>query len=222
MGAGWWPAREWTTRSDATVSGSRSGTAPPAYRKSSSRPSALFVSLIKVLLGVVTVVVCLRPCDWRSASLPWWRRRSRPPWPLSTPSWPRFHHPPAPSQSSPRVPTHPLHPEDSRPPPLPTAQIALPRYLLWFVTLLGLRGRRKRLPPDVKLRSSSRGCPAWTRVSRSGQRRRMSWQLRTVPPSGGWSRCVHLYGEESSPLPRKRSEERRVGKECRSRWSPKH
>ena len=30
------------------------------------------------------------------------------------------------------------------------------------------------------------------------------------------------FAKDTSPLPDDRSEERRVGKECRSRWSPYH
>src|SRR5256885_13393661 len=40
------------------------------------------------------------------------------------------------------------------------------------------------------------------------------WQLAT----GNWQ----LRGDFSSNKPTQRSEERRVGKECRSRWSPYH
>src|SRR5579883_3004653 len=39
-----------------------------------------------------------------------------------------------------------------------------------------------------------------------------SWSVNRMPPGSGW---------DETPAPsRKRSEERRVGKECRSRWSP--
>ena len=45
------------------------------------------------------------------------------------------------------------------------------------------------------------------------------------------TKCIHLEEEENSinhygaisyPIYQSRSEERRVGKECRSRWSPYH
>ena len=41
----------------------------------------------------------------------------------------------------------------------------------------------------------------------------------SVAPSRCFFACCLLY---TSPSPRDRSEERRVGKECRSRWSPYH
>src|SRR2546421_11898506 len=37
-----------------------------------------------------------------------------------------------------------------------------------------------------------------------------------------WFYVIYLMGSTSSSLSAKRSEERRVGKECRSRWSPYH
>src|SRR2546430_11247727 len=53
---------------------------------------------------------------------------------------------------------------------------------------------------------------------------------RAVPPRGGGRAAAALRGRSGGPLPlpdrgrdvRRRSEERRVGKECRSRWSPYH
>src|SRR6266571_5905531 len=40
---------------------------------------------------------------------------------------------------------------------------------------------------------------------------------RSAPDAGGYARAVGMDGEAGA-----RSEERRVGKECRSRWSPDH
>src|SRR5437763_11102856 len=42
---------------------------------------------------------------------------------------------------------------------------------------------------------------------------------RAVDWTGIWSRVTAAAGEQE---PEDRSEERRVGKECRSRWSPEH
>ena len=47
--------------------------------------------------------------------------------------------------------------------------------------------------------------------------------LTTPPPSTSWTRnCRPCGWTARSPSSRSRSEERRVGKECRSRWSPYH
>ena len=53
---------------------------------------------------------------------------------------------------------------------------------------------------------------AYEELKRMMQRLRPSWQL------AGWAESV----EQAVLLLRQRSEERRVGKECRSRWSPYH
>ena len=58
--------------------------------------------------------------------------------------------------------------------------------------------------------------------------RRSSAQKRVVPPDSVYSsrlvsmmvRRIMVSGKKSLAL--RRSEERRVGKECRSRWSPYH
>src|SRR2546422_3720672 len=60
------------------------------------------------------------------------------------------------------------------------------------------RARQEERPQD---REPTRSTPRSARIGRRGPRRCASW-----PP---WGR-------------RGRSEERRVGKECRSRWSPYH
>src|SRR2546430_3450455 len=39
---------------------------------------------------------------------------------------------------------------------------------------------------------------------------------------GDWETFVLIYGGDAAPMSGDRSEERRVGKECRSRWSPYH
>src|SRR5688572_32898095 len=39
---------------------------------------------------------------------------------------------------------------------------------------------------------------------------------------GGYTAPLHEAAIELVEIPRRRSEERRVGKECRSRWSPYH
>src|SRR2546430_1210179 len=44
----------------------------------------------------------------------------------------------------------------------------------------------------------------------------------TAPVLAGRMRGVSTFIHESNAIPGKRSEERRVGKECRSRWSPYH
>src|SRR3712207_7230811 len=45
-------------------------------------------------------------------------------------------------------------------------------------------------------------------------------QYRDICIIGGWRIRMSLRCDNSSPT--RRSEERRVGKECRSRWSPYH
>ena len=53
---------------------------------------------------------------------------------------------------------------------------------------------------------------------------RKGWTWRTVP-EGGVDMAGFHFRNMSEPLKnsvRSRSEERRVGKECRSRWSPYH
>ena len=52
------------------------------------------------------------------------------------------------------------------------------------------------------------------------------WMLPTNSPYGGWAASGEIDIMESVNIPTRvygtRSEERRVGKECRSRWSPYH
>src|SRR2546430_14935687 len=54
-------------------------------------------------------------------------------------------------------------------------------------------------------------------------------KLRVIPRLEGLQHLVSFFEQVGSqrlvrllPVPRARSEERRVGKECRSRWSPYH
>src|SRR5256885_12451992 len=46
--------------------------------------------------------------------------------------------------------------------------------------------------------------------------------IDSFQPTPGWRRDVKSTGSGDSAVVTKRSEERRVGKECRSRWSPYH
>src|SRR2546430_16231649 len=50
---------------------------------------------------------------------------------------------------------------------------------------------------------------------------RYAWIARDMAESGDWV-TPRLYGKPWFEKPVLRSEERRVGKECRSRWSPYH
>src|SRR2546429_799490 len=68
--------------------------------------------------------------------------------------------------------------------------------------------------------------PRSTALSEWGIRRGESYasaQIAGALAPGSWGQCV-LFGQSSvcPPSPVERSEERRVGKECRSRWSPYH
>src|SRR5207253_3907376 len=49
-----------------------------------------------------------------------------------------------------------------------------------------------------------------------------SSDLKVIPPGRSVPAEMIAGWNVPSPLPRNRSEERRVGKECRSRWSPDH
>src|SRR2546430_7693546 len=58
---------------------------------------------------------------------------------------------------------------------------------------------------------------------RAGERRCVFlYELKTRSNSSRCPASFILATPSSPPLPRRRSEERRVGKECRSRWSPYH
>ena len=49
-----------------------------------------------------------------------------------------------------------------------------------------------------------------------------SVNYKTLIKIGAAIECIHAYSLIHDDLPCMRSEERRVGKECRSRWSPYH
>ena len=79
-----------------------------------------------------------------------------------------------------------------------------------------------RLPSDAELAATARNCPPLERARRFAE-----WaDGRPVTENGTLTAadCVaatELLGLEA-PESVERSEERRVGKECRSRWSPYH
>src|SRR2546426_8772381 len=56
----------------------------------------------------------------------------------------------------------------------------------------------------------------------SGQQRRGGATSVSRTPRGRKTKAVHPWQRTTGPGQRHRSEERRVGKECRSRWSPYH
>src|SRR5688572_31969207 len=56
-------------------------------------------------------------------------------------------------------------------------------------------------------------------VTAPGGHQRLDRAGRRHPPPAG---VPHRLAEEAGAAPAARSEERRVGKECRSRWSPYH
>src|SRR5690349_22879780 len=70
-------------------------------------------------------------------------------------------------------------------------------------------------------------------VCSSDLRSRLEWQqlpgirlqrglARVIPSRRQAGECDELLEDQPLPRPESRSEERRVGKECRSRWSPYH
>src|SRR2546429_3208763 len=70
------------------------------------------------------------------------------------------------------------------------------------------RGSRSWPPPSPRRRGGA--APSTDRRPRSPRR---------APPPAAWARRSSF---RPPPPPSPRSEERRVGKECRSRWSPYH
>src|SRR2546426_12371947 len=71
------------------------------------------------------------------------------------------------------------------------------------------RGPRKDIHSSNKARVDS---PAWHLVE----------ALATLVSPDGNEPAIEGYADKARPLSAGRSEERRVGKECRSRWSPYH
>src|SRR2546427_4776167 len=67
--------------------------------------------------------------------------------------------------------------------------------------------------------------PIWTARARDWALRSQTWSYRVSPITSttGWlNRNDSNVDLSSAETARMRSEERRVGKECRSRWSPYH
>src|SRR6266576_1276519 len=86
------------------------------------------------------------------------------------------------------------------------------------------RSRRQRFPPYRDLWSEP-GEPVVMRglYSLLGRNTRRPWHLEVNLRAGLFGQDFAFGGEDGfDQRIRKRSEERRVGKECRSRWSPYH
>src|SRR2546425_13045176 len=84
--------------------------------------------------------------------------------------------------------------------------------------LQGLDGEGLRRRPHRALRDDEEALGL-----REAQEAREAVSGRWSTVSGGSRSASRLFlGSPPGPLCRKRSEERRVGKECRSRWSPYH
>jgi len=74
-----------------------------------------------------------------------------------------------------------------------------------------------------RLSRSRSGLEIWERVERAGGRVHCAHEnLDTSTPNGRFIRDIHLANAVREREEHARSEERRVGKECRSRWSPYH
>src|SRR5947207_12780683 len=84
-----------------------------------------------------------------------------------------------------------------------------------------------RNPAAKKARAAphqSFACPSGSKIGPGETSRRFSDAQRDAasPPKGGVSSCIVFKSDfRTSGMPA-RSEERRVGKECRSRWSADH
>src|SRR2546426_6935952 len=75
------------------------------------------------------------------------------------------------------------------------------------------------LPISSVTESSAAAAIAKVLVSASGRNSRPSWSSSV---NTGRNDSVMIKRDMNSAGPTSRSEERRVGKECRSRWSPYH
>src|SRR5256714_8586599 len=98
-----------------------------------------------------------------------------------------------------------------------------PAYVFLLIEALAAAGERAGLPADLALRL------ARETVAGSGELARQSSETparlrENVTSPGGTTRAALdiLMAENGLPALMQRSEERRVGKECRSRWSPYH
>src|SRR5260370_40764122 len=100
---------------------------------------------------------------------------------------------------------------------------------------IGNVSRRRQIATCEKYRKARNGgdardgaknaSPAANPIAARGHRRSKQQRQRRI----AWHRIVFLRGRKgekdqhkAGPAKRQRSEERRVGKECRSRWSPYH